>query len=169
MVLIVFGIRWKKVDQGLKMWTTRGSMGWSQPHVGMSKYNSMPHSLCFVSGIPIRFLLDTRDLAPKKFCTSWSKIFCLYISFYITPLQGHVHLNECCGLNYVPQKDNAELPVAVNVTKWKQGLCRDNQVKMRSYWIRVGPSPVWPMSFQEWERHADIHTQTYTQTHTHTD
>lgn len=42
---------------------------------------------------------------------------------------------------------------------WKQGLCRCNQVKMRSYWGRVGPisSDQYPYKERNWEIHGHIH------------
>lgn len=43
---------------------------------------------------------------------------------------------------------------------WKQGLCRNNQFKMRSYWIRVGPkskSNMTGVPLQEGKVDREIH------------
>ena len=40
---------------------------------------------------------------------------------------------------------------------WKQGLCRCNQIKMRSYWIRVGPHPMTAIPPNKREIWTDTH------------
>lgn len=48
----------------------------------------------------------------------------------------------CCRFNCVPVKTGVQIPTSGTYERgriWKQDLCRRNQVRMRSYLIRVGP------------------------------
>ena len=53
---------------------------------------------------------------------------------------------------------------------WKQGLCRHNQVKIRSYWSRVAHNPVTGVFIREKRgrfAHRDTDADRQTDTHTH--
>lgn len=56
------------------------------------------------------------------------------------------------GLNCVPPKGYIQAftprTYGCDLT-WKQSLCRCNQDKMRSYWIRVALNPIWLVSLNE--------------------
>lgn len=58
------------------------------------------------------------------FAPIWASLLCL--EFCSPKRQGDVLSPSFCECDLI----------------WKQGLCRCNQVKLRSYWIRVGPNPV---------------------------
>ena len=48
-----------------------------------------------------------------------------------------------------PERDKFKHDTCEYDLIWKQGLCRCNQVKMRSYWSRVTLHPIWMMSLWE--------------------
>lgn len=51
------------------------------------------------------------------------------------------HLSWASALSSIVSPQNSYPPGPVNVTSFGKCLCRHDQVKTRSHWIRVGPDP----------------------------
>ena len=84
--------------------------------------------------------------------------------FEVEQLSGLKWVLRCsCGLNYVSQNKICEVLTSSTFEcglMWKLGLCR-YQIKMRSYWTRVGPNPVTSVLIRREElRHRHGHTGT---------
>lgn len=53
--------------------------------------------------------------------------------------------SSCCGQNYVPHRTDVEVLTSGTCEgglTWKWNLWRCGQVKMRPYWLKLGPNPV---------------------------
>lgn len=73
------------------------------------------------------------------------------------------------GVGLCPSKRCVEVPTLDTYEGdlvWKQDLCICNEVKMRSYWVRLGPrSNDWcPYKKREIWRHTDAHTEDHVTT-----